>query len=64
MFAVRINPRKIHPKTTRGHVWVKSSTHPYYVPIQERGLWDTEEEARKAATELWEMIVEVPASEV
>jgi hypothetical protein len=60
MFAVRINPKtKSRPKTNRGEVWVKDSYHMYYVSIKERGLFDTEEEARQAITELWEIIVPV-----
>jgi len=60
LFAVRIDPKKrSRPKTERGHVWVKSASHQYYVPLVERGLFKTKEDAEYAKTELWEIIVEV-----
>jgi hypothetical protein len=40
-------------------VWVKDRSHLYYVSIKERGVFDTEEEARQAITEPWEIIVPV-----
>ena len=59
MFAVRIDPKKrSRPKTERGHVWVRSAAHPYYVLIGERGLFETKEEAEYAKTEPWEIIVD------
>jgi len=60
MFAIRINPKdKNRPITARGHVWVKSATHVYYVPIEERGIFETKKEAEHARTEKWEIIVEL-----
>jgi len=60
MFAIRINPKdKNRPATARGHVWVKSATHIYYVPIGERGIFETKEEAEHAKTELCEIVVEL-----
>jgi hypothetical protein len=60
MFAVRIDIKKRgRPKTDRGCVWVKSINHQYYVPITERALFKTREEAERAKNENWEIIVEV-----
>ena len=60
MFAVRISPRyKNRPVTARGYVWVKSATHEHYVPIAERGIFETIEEAEQAKTEKCEIIVEL-----
>lgn len=60
MFAVRIDIKKRgRPKTKRGCVWVKSAYHLYYVTIAERGIFETREEAERAKTEMWEIIVEV-----
>jgi len=59
-FAVRIDSKKrSRPKTERGKVWVKSASHQYYVGIAERGIFETKEEAERAKTETWEMIVNV-----
>jgi hypothetical protein len=60
MFAVRIDTSKrSRPKTKPGYVWVKSINHQYYVPITERALFKTREEAESAKNENWEIIVEV-----
>jgi len=60
MFAVRIDPKKrSRPKTKRGHVWVKSAPHQYYVPFSDRGVFETKEESQHAKTENWEIIVDV-----
>jgi hypothetical protein len=60
MFAVRIDPKKrSRPKTKRGHVWVKSASHLYYVTFAERGILNTKQEAEQAKTEIWEIIVSV-----
>jgi len=59
-FAVRVDSKKrSRPKTERGKVWVKSASHPFYVGINERGIFETKEEAERAKTETWEMIVNV-----
>jgi hypothetical protein len=60
MFAVCIDPKKrSRPKTERGHIWVKSAAHQYYVPLAERGVFETRDEAEHAKTEIWEIIVDV-----
>jgi hypothetical protein len=60
MFAVRIDPKKkSRPATQRGHVWVKSASHLYYVALEERGVFETREEADCAKTETWEIVVDV-----
>lgn len=65
MFAVRIDPKKrSRPRTERGHVWVLSERHHYYVPISERGLFETKEEATQAKTEDWEIIVPVESRKI
>ena len=60
MFAIRINPKdKNRPATARGHVWVKSADYEFYVTIEERGVFETKEEAEQARTELCEIVVEL-----
>ena len=60
MFAVRIDHKKrSRPKTEHGHVWVKSLSHEYYVTFAERGIFETREDAERAKTEIWEIIVDV-----
>jgi hypothetical protein len=62
MFAVRIDTKKRNkPKTKRGHVWVKSASHLYYVPLADRGIFETRTDAEHAKTEIWEIIVGVDA---
>ena len=60
MFAVRIDSKnRKRPKTERGKVWVKSSSHQYYVCIKDRGIFETKEDAEQAKKEPWEIIVNV-----
>ena len=60
MFAVKIDTKKKdRPKVENGCLWVKSAEHPYYVTRLERGIFKTREEAARAKTEDWEVIVDV-----
>ena len=59
MFAVMVKPSCRSKVCLRGKSWVKDSSYEFYVSKAERGLWETREEAEKAITEPYEVVVEV-----
>ena len=67
MFAVRVNPYKaaelINEGCAEGEIWVKDRDSCFYCSEAERGVWHTQEEASKHATEPWECVVAIPLSE-
>lgn len=67
MFAVRVNPYKaaelINEGCAEGEIWVKDRDSIFYWSEAERGVWPTQEEAWKHATEPWEYVVAVSLPE-
>jgi hypothetical protein len=67
MFAVRVKPYKaaelINEGCAEGEIWVKDMDSSFYCSEAERGVWPTQEEAWKHATEPWEYVVAVSLSE-
>lgn len=58
MYAVCVKTSYRKKIGTNGKVWVKNGYCEFYVSKKERGLWKTKEEANRARTEPWEIIVE------
>ncbi len=58
-YAVCVAPHVRRSLCSGGAIWVKDATHRSYVCKKERGLWNTKEEAKRAITELFEIVVEV-----
>lgn len=67
MFAVRVKPYKVAQLISEGHaegeIWVKDMDSCFYCSEVERGVWPTQEEAWKHATEHWEYVVDISLSE-
>ena len=64
MFAVCVKPSARKKICVPGQMWVRDDRHEFYVPLKDRGLWETKAEAERMITEPWEILVEVPNAPV